>query len=323
MGIIVGILLGLVALVIGAELVVRGGTAVAAAFAVPPIVIGVTIVSIGTSVPELAVGFDAVSRGEPDLAIGNIAGTNMVNLLLILGLSAILRAIPLQPQTLRIDLPAMVLAAGVLLVFALDGTITSLEGAVLLLGSVVYLLAVLRAARKSGTEVIAEYDEEFSAPPTAHKRSDMVRHLIYLAGGIGLVLLGADKLVNASVEAARAFGVSEAVIGLTVIAIGTSAPELVTTIVSTIKNERDIAIGNLLGSSVLNILFILGATTFAISGDVVVAPELRQVDLPLMFAVSLLCIPVFATRKTMARWEGVLFVSLYVAYLSYLLVVRV
>lgn len=307
---------------IGAELMVRGGTAVAAAMKISPIVIGVTIVSIGTSVPELAVGIDAVSRGEADLAIGNIAGTNMVNLLLILGLSAALRPLPMQTQTLRIDLPAMVVAAGVLLVFSLDGIVSNPEGALMVLGSVVYILLVARAARRESARVVAEYDEEFTPPPEARRVGGIVWNVVLLVGGIVLVLVGADWLVDASVDAARAFGVSEALIGLTIIAVGTSAPELVTTVVSTIKDQRDIAIGNLLGSSVLNILFILGITTFAIPGDVPVAPELRTVDIPLMFGVSLLCIPVFTRRKSMARWEGVLFVALYATYLGYLLLAR-
>lgn len=321
MAIIAGILLGLVALVVGADLVVRGGTAVAAALNTPPIVIGVTIVSIGTSVPELAVGIGAVAQGDADLAMGNIAGTNMVNLLLILGLSAALRPLPFQSQTLRLDLPAMVVAAGMLLVFALDGAISTVEGTIMVVAALVYLVLVLRAARREDAHVVAEYDDEYGGRHRPGWRR-IVLQLLVLTAGILLVLVGADWLVSASADAARAFGVSEAIIGLTVIAIGTSAPELVTTVVSTIKDQRDIAIGNLLGSSVLNILLILGLTTFATPGSVPVAAEFLRIDLPVMFAVSLLCVPVFWTRRSMARWEGAVFVALYAAYLGSLLVIR-
>ena len=316
-----GIILGLSALILGAEMVVRGGTALAARLRVPPIIIGITIVSVGTSVPELAVGIDAALRGDAALAVGNIAGTNMVNILLILGLSAALRPLPISPQTRRLDLPGMVVAAGVFVLVALDGQISTGEGVIMVTGAFVYMALAVREARRTGA-VVEEYEEEFTAPTTRTPRRVVIGELLTLLAGIGVIVLGAEWLVDGSVVAARTLGVSEAVIGLTVIAIGTSAPELVTTVVSTIRDERDIAIGNLIGSSVLNILLILGVTTIVVPGTVPVARELIRIDIPLMFAVGVLCLPVFGTGSRVSRGEGVVFVLLYLVYLGVLLVFR-
>lgn len=315
-------ILGLAALLTGAELVVRGGTSLAARLNVPPIIIGITVVSVGTSVPELAVGIDAVWRGEAALAVGNIAGTNMVNLLLILGVSAAVRPLPISPQTLRLDLPGMVGAAGALVLVVIDGRISTVEGAAMVAGAIGYMVLVVRGARRARPEIVRECDEEFALRPTRRPRLVALGEAGLLVLGIGITLLGAEWLVDASVLTARTFGVSEAVIGLTVIAIGTSAPELVTTVVSTLRNERDIAIGNLIGSSVLNILLILGVTTVVVPGDVPVARELVRIDIPLMAGVAALCLVVFRSGARVARGEGFLFVLLYAVYLGSLLVLR-
>lgn len=319
---LVEILLGLVALLVGAEMLVRGGGALAGRLNIPPIIIGITVVSVGTSIPELAVGIGAAWRGEAALAVGNIAGTNMVNLLLILGLSAALRALPISAQTLRLDLPGMVVAAGALVLVSLDGHIATWEGALMVAGSVAYMVLVVSGAVRGRPEVVEEYEEEFTPPPTRTPRRAALLETGILLGGIVIILFGADLLVDGSVLAARTFGVSEAVIGLTVIAIGTSAPELVTTIITTIRDERDIAIGNLIGSSVLNILLILGVTTVVVPGDVPVARELVRIDIPLMFLAAVLCLVVFRSGARVSRGEGVLFVLVYATYLGVLLLLR-
>ncbi|WP_202867241.1 calcium/sodium antiporter [Kribbella pittospori] len=249
---------GLVGLLGGAELLVRGGTGLALRLGIAPIVVGVTVVSLGTSMPELAIGIDAARQDSAGLAVGNIVGTNLVNLLLILGLSALIAPIVLDSRTVRFDLPCMAGVSVVLLLVSLDGTLGTLDGVVLLLLGIGYTVGVLRTSRQESSSVQAEYQADTSA-----KKTRPWMAVVSLVVGIAVIVIGATLLVDGAVDAAQAFGVSDAVIGLTIIAIGTSAPELVTTIVSTIRGNRDIALGNLLGSSVYNIAIILGVTILA------------------------------------------------------------
>ena len=317
------IILGLAALVAGAELIVRGGSRVAAGLGVAPIIIGVTVVSIGTSTPELAVGIEAAVQGNGSLAVGNIAGTNVVNLLLILGLSAALRPLTMHTQTLRLDLPVMVVAAVLVMLLAWDGLLSRGEGVLLAACAVVYTVVIVRIARKERAFVKQEYDREYAPEADKPPATNVLWNFALLLGGIAIVIVGADLLVDGATGLARAQGVSEAVIGLTIVAIGTSAPELVTTIVSTVRGERDIAVGNLLGSSVFNLFLILGITAAVPAGGIVVESSLAHVDLPVMVAVAVLCIPVFFTGRRVSRWEGIGFMGLYGGYLAYLLTVRV
>lgn len=312
------ILVGLVALTIGAELVVRSGARLAQRAGIPPMLVGLTIVSLGTSLPELAVGVDAVRSGAGSLAVGNITGTNVVNLLLILGLSASIRPIMLGMQTLRLDLPAMALAALLLYVFGRDGTLTAVEGAVLLAAAVIYTLLLIRQTRRENPSVVAEYDAEYPA----QRSGPVAWQVVLLAAGLAVILVGAHLLVQGAVGLARDLGVSDALIGLTVVAIGTSAPELATTMVATFRGNRDIAIGNLIGSSTYNVTFILGTSLLFAREPVAVDPELITVDLPVMVAAALVCLPIFLTGRRVTRVEGVLMVLAYAAYLAYLIIVR-
>lgn len=313
-------LLGLVLLLAGAELVTRGGSSVAARLGVPPIIVGLTIVAVGTSAPELAVGVNAALQGSGSLAAGNIAGTNTVNILLILGLSALLLPLTLRTQTLRLDLPAIVVAALMMLGMSLDGRLTRPEGALLVAGGIAYTVVVLRVARRESAAVRAAYAEEYL--PGRHGGAGTARAFLALLAGIVIIAVGAHWFVDGAVALARLWGVSDAFIGLTVVALGTSSPELATTIVSTLRNERDIAVGNLLGSSVYNIFIILGVTCLVPAGGIPVPPELVRVDIPMMAAVALLCAPVFVSDRRISRREGGLFVAAYLAYLAYLLATR-
>ncbi len=317
------IVIGLLALVGGAELVVRGGSRVAARFGISPIVIGVTVVAIGTSAPELAIGVDAALRGSGSLAVGNIAGTNVLNLLFILGLVALLRPVELRSQTLRLDLPTIVGAALLLWLLAADGRITRLDGGVLVLFGVLYTALVVRLARRESAAVRAEFVGEYGA---AKRQTGPVRHLVrdaaWLVIGIAVIVVGANWLVDGATGIARTLGLSEAFIGLTVVAIGTSAPELATAIVATVRKEHDIAVGNLLGSSVYNILFILGVTALVPAGGIAVERPLVVIDIPVMVAAAIACVPVFITGHRIRRIEGAAFVVAYLAYLAYLLIAR-
>ncbi|PWR20925.1 calcium/sodium antiporter [Zavarzinia compransoris] len=316
-------LAGLAALVGGAELIVRGGGRLAGRLGISPLIIGLTVVALGTSAPELAVGIEAAVQGNGSLAVGNIAGTNIVNILLILGLSAMIEPLALRLQTLRFDLPMMVAAAFALMIMAWDGTLSRGEGAVLTAAAVVYTLVVIHYTRRESRMVRVEFKQEFGAPaaggaPLRETAGDVGA----LALGIAIVVVGADWLVDAAVALARLAQVSDAFIGLTIVAVGTSAPELVTTIVSTVRRERDIAIGNLVGSSIYNIFAILGITCLVPADGVEVGEHLRLVDIPVMAAVALVCVPVFSSGQAISRREGTLFVAAYAGYLAYLVLAR-
>ena len=316
---VVTVVLGLVLLTAGAELVVRGGSRLATLAGVSPLVVGLTIVAVGTSAPELAIGIDSARQGVGDLALGNIAGTNIVNTLLVLGLIAFLAALPLHPRVPRIDLPVMVGAAALLLVMSLDGHLSVADGIVLLVGGVVYTVGVVRTSRREDPGLGAEFEEMLEGPeqergPLPRTSAVLGKQVVVVIVGLALIVLGADRLVSGAVSIATSLGVSDAFVGLTVVAIGTSAPELVTAIVASVRGERDIAVGNLFGSSVYNVLIILGLTVVASPGGLDVPSDLLRFDLPVMLAVSILCIPVFLTGHKVSRREGAMFLSLYAVY---------
>lgn len=313
------IVVGLTALVGGAELLIRGGSRVASRLGISPIVVGLTFVSIGTSAPELAVGIDAGLKGNGGLVVGNIAGTNVVNVLLILGLSAAIRTLPLDSVTLRLDLPMMASAAVILLLLAIDGVLSTVDGIVLLFVAVAYTALIVKNSKRESPRVQAEYAEEYTAPAG---RLAATRDVAVLVTGTVVIVVGADWLVSGAVDLAVALDVSNALIGLTVVAIGTSAPELATTIISTIRGDRDIAIGNLIGSSVYNIGLILGTTAVVVPGRFDLSTPLTYVDIPIMTGVALLCVPMFVVGAKITRTEGVACVAAYGVYLAYLVLLR-
>ena len=314
-------IVGLLVLIWGAELLTRSGVTLARQLGIAPIIIGLTIVALGTSAPELAVGIDAALIGNGALAVGNIAGTNTVNILLILGLSALIRPLVLQKDTLTLDLPSMLVAGLLMLALTVDGRLSRLDGAVLLTAGVVYTSLVVRSARRSRRLVQAEAPFEKEGTGRQEEKKTLVS-LAQLVAGIVLVVISANWLVTGAVGLARLWGVSDAFIGLTIVAIGTSAPELVTTVMSTLRGERDVAIGNLIGSSVYNICIILGVTCLVPETGIPIPQELIWVDIPIMAAVALVCVPVFLSGREVSRVEGGLFVMAYAGYLGGLIVTR-
>jgi cation:H+ antiporter len=274
--------------------------------------------------PELAVGITAVSEGYGSLAVGNIAGTNMLNILFILGLSAALKPLPLHQLSIKLDIPVMIGAAIILFLMALDGVISRIEGIFLFIAAIVYVIVLIRMSKKESVSLKKEYEEEYSTKALLKKPGTLAitGNSVLLIVGIGLSVFGANLLVDGSVDIALSLGVSEALIGLTIVAIGTSAPELATTIMATIKNDRDVAIGNLIGSSISNILVILGLTTIASPHGVDVSKDILWLDLPLAAAVAIACYPVFRSNKMVSRTEGIVFVSLYLVYLGSLILLR-
>ncbi|KUI26066.1 sodium:calcium antiporter [Mycobacterium sp. IS-1496] len=315
-------LAGLTVLAVGSEVMVRGATGLASRLGISPIVIGLTVVSIGTSMPELAVGVIAVGEGSGALAVGNIAGTNVVNVLLILGLSALLVPLALQMRTIRSELPVM---AGVALLFwllAADGHLSRLDGIILVVCAVGYTVAVVWSARRESRQVALEFADEFGPGAVGTVTTGTrgaVMDVVMTVGGIALLVVGADWLVDGAVGVSRQLGVSDALIGLTVVAIGTSAPELMTTVVSTLRGDRDVAIGNLIGSSVYNILLILGLTCLVAADGIALPASLVRIDIPIMVTVALACVPIFLSGRRVSRGEGGAMVVAYVVYLGFLL----
>lgn len=315
---------GLVVIIVGAELLLRGASRIAAQLGVKPILIGMTVVALGTSAPELAVGITATLEGKGDLAVGNIAGTNILNILFILGLSAWIMPLPLQLQSIRLDVPVMIASSVALFVMAWDRVLSRIEGLILVTSAVVYTITLVRWSRRESVETEKEFANEYS-PGALRTRPGLlygVWNAALLVVGVALTVLGANLLVEGASELARVFGVSDAIIGLTIVAIGTSAPELATTVVATIKGDRDIAVGNLIGSSITNILVILGITCAVTPGGVDVSRDVLWVDLPLGAAVAIACYPVFRSDRMVSRVEGAVFVLSYLAYFGSLVFIR-
>jgi cation:H+ antiporter len=308
---------GLVVLVIGADLLVRGASRLALRFGISPLVIGLTVVAFGTSAPELAVSVQSGLDGQADIAVGNVVGSNIFNVLAVLGLSALIAPLVVHQQLVRFEVPLVVGLSVLVLLMTRDGRIGLLDGLLLVSGLVAYTALVVRQSRREAAAVEAEYAREFGAAPSGWLARLPVQIALILAG-LGLLVLGASWLVDSAVAIARALEISEAVIGLTIVAAGTSFPELATSVVATIRGERDIAVGNVVGSSVFNLLGILGIAALATPGGLTVAPGLVYFDIPVMIAVAFACLPIFASGNRIARWEGALFLVYYAIYIAYL-----
>jgi cation:H+ antiporter len=313
---------GLVALVAGAELLVRGASRLALSFGISPLVVGLTIVAFGTSAPEMAVSVGAVLGGQTDIAIGNVVGSNIFNVLFILGLSALITPLVVNIQLIRQEVPIMLGAGLLLLVFALDGKVGMLDGAMLfalVLAYTVFLIVQSRSETKAAND---EYAAEFEPAEKGGWDAPLPVQLGLIVIGLVLLVLGSNWLVSASVIFAKTLGVSDVVIGLTIVAAGTSMPEVATSVMAAVKGERDIAVGNVVGSCTFNVLGCVGLSGLAAGGAGLVIPaSVMSFDLWVMQAVALACLPVFMSGREIARWEGGVFLLHYVAYVSYLVLV--
>lgn len=322
--------LGLCLLVVGGELLVRGASRLAAALSVPPLVVGLTVVAFGTSAPELAVSVKAAWSGNADLAVGNVVGSNIFNVLFILGCSAIIIPLTVSIDLIRRDVPLMILASCVLWGMSVDGSISRGEAAALTTGLIAYTVSTILTARRSvATPVVAAPNVSEapmlteSAEPSSGAVPDQpvgVRQisisLVLAAVGLALLAAGSDSLVGGAVQIAGALGVSQLVIGLTIVAAGTSLPEVVTSLVAAVRGERDLAVGNVVGSNLFNILCVLGVSGLLSEQPIPVSDAARQFDLPVMTAVAVACLPVSISGHSISRWEGILFVAVFVVYLA-------
>jgi cation:H+ antiporter len=299
---------GLALLVAGASWLVRGGAGIAAVFGVSPLLIGLTIVAYGTSAPEMAVSVQAALNGSADVALGNVVGSNIFNVLFILGVSALIVPLGVAHDLLRRDIWVMIAASAATPMLARDGAVDRIEGAGLFLGVVLYTFWLIREARRDPHPDDGAQTKRLGIPACS----------ALILGGLAALVLGANWLVDAATETARLLGVSELVIGLTVVAAGTSLPEVATSIIAALRGERDIAVGNVVGSNIFNILAVLGVASMSSIGGVAVDPAAMRFDIPVMIAAAVACLPIFFTGGRIDRWEGALFLAAYAAYAAWL-----
>ena len=298
---------GLGLLVLGAELLVRGAARLAIGLGLSPLIIGLTVVAFGTSSPELAVSVYSGIAGQADIALGNVVGSNIFNVLFILGLSAMISQLTVSRQLKRFDVPIMINVSVLTLIFGLDGKIERSDGVLLFAGIVGYTILLVNKGRRENRLYVK-----------VHKEGSLIIVVLLIIIGLTLLVIGSHWLVSGAVVLARVFGVSQLVIGLTIVTAGTSLPEVATSVVAAIRGERDIAIGNVVGSNIFNILAVLGLSSIISSDGITVASHALRFDIPVMIAVAIICLPIFFTGGIIARWEGILLFSYYCIYTAYI-----
>ena len=308
---------GLVALVLGAGWLVRGAAKLALSFGISPLVVGLTVVAFGTSAPELAVSAGAVLDGKVDIAIGNVVGSNILNVLLILGASAVITPLVVHLQLIRQEVPIMIAASVALLLMMLDGVVATWESALLVGALVIYTVFLVWQSRRQSASADAEFEGEVDLNSTWDRHWSVQLGLILL--GLVALVTGSHFLVEAAVTTAKQWGVSDMVIALTIVALGTSLPEIATSVTAALKGQRDMAVGNVVGSNTFNILGCLGISGMLSTSGLVVAESVIHFDAWVMLAVALACLPIFISGREIARWEGVVFLLYYAAYTAYLI----
>ena len=313
------LILGLIVLAVGAEMLVRGGSKLAAVMGISPLVIGLTIVAYGTSSPEMFVSIQAAVLQQADIAVGNIVGSNIFNVLFILGICALFAPLPVTKKLIKTDVPIMIGASLALFLVTLDGNISRWDGLLFLAGIVVYTFSAFFLSRRENKKIKAEYEKEFGLKKdNSLDLRNVLKYILLIVSGLVFLVVGARWLVDSAVVIAKQLGVSELIIGLTLVAAGTSLPELATSIVATLRKERDIAIGNVVGSNIFNILGILGVSSLVSKNGIPVSYGLIHFNIPVMVAVAAACLPIFLTRHLISRWEGALFLGCYIVYIIYL-----
>ena len=303
---------GAALLIAGAEALVRGASRLAASLGITPLVIGLTVVAFGTSSPELAVSMKAVGSGQASIAVGNVIGSNIFNVLFILGLSAVVSPLMVSKQLVRFDVPLMIALSALVLLLGIDLEFGRSDGLILFGGLVVYTAFLIRHSRSAR-------NSEEAVPASAVGLAAWVRNLALVGVGLGLLVVGSRWLVESAVQIATSMGVSDLVIGLTIIAAGTSLPEVVTSLIASLRGERDIAVGNVVGSNLFNLMGVLGLAGIVAPDGIDLLPAVLTFDLPVMIAVAFAALPIFFTGGVISRWEGVVLLGYYAAYTTYLI----
>jgi cation:H+ antiporter len=318
---IVLLIAGLALLVAGGELLVRGASKLALALGISPLVVGLTVVAFGTSSPEMAVSVQAVASGNVDIALGNVVGSNIFNVLFILGLSALIVPLVVDAQMIRQEVPVMIGVSLLLYAMAWDRGVTRAEGLLLVALLAGYTVLLVWQSRRETQATRDEYAAEghVAAAAAAGGRGGVALQVALIVAGLVLLVFGSRLLVQAATTIARSAGISELVIGLTIVAAGTSLPEVAASVTAAIRGQRDIAVGNVVGSNTFNILGVLGLSAAISDVPLGVAPSMLAFDIPAMLAVAIACLPVFFTGRSIARWEGAVFLAYYAAYTAWLL----
>jgi cation:H+ antiporter len=311
-------IIGLIVLIFGAEILVRGASRLALSFGISPLVVGLTIVAFGTSSPELAVSLQSAFAGQASMAVANAVGSNIFNVLFILGMSALIVPLLVHDQLIRQEVPVMIGVSLLLPAVAWDGAISRLEGLCLVAVMVTYTAFLIVQSRRNNRELVEEFAEEMPDRSSPWRKHWLVQIGLIVAG-VALLVLGSHWLVDAAIAFARYLEVSEVVISLTVIAAGTSLPEVATSVTAALRGHRDISVGNVVGSNIFNILGVIGPAAALVPGGLAVANALIVFDIPVMVAVAVACLPIFFTGNLIARWEGAVFLMMFCAYTIYLI----
>ena len=306
------LVVGLITLILGGEVLVKAASKLALRFSISPLVVGLTVVAFGTSAPELLVSLNSALKGAPDFAIGNVIGSNISNLALVLGIAAIVGFIPIKKESARRDWPVTFFSSLLLYAFAFDGMITSLEGGILFVLLLTYLLFLMKATKKEKRN-----DDNLEQPKDANSKWNITKDVAQMSLGIVCLYFGADWFIEGAQTIAVNAGVSQRVIGLTVLALGTSLPELFTSVIAARKGETDLAFGNLLGSNIFNVFSIVGIT--AMIKPLEINAEILHTDFPWMLGITLIILPLMIFRKRLSTPSGIILLLAYASYIFFLL----
>lgn len=311
---LISFVVGLMMLGLGGRWLVSGSSGLARRLGIPSIVVGLTVVAFGTSAPELAVSIRAAMGGSPDIALGNVVGSNICNVLLILGLCAVVRPLAISSRVLLHDLPMMIVIYGLFWVLGRDGSVSRVDGLVFVAILLGWIAWTVRQSRREVREVKQEFDEVEGSRDA--QKSWL--QIVMIIAGLVLLTVGASLLVDSAVTIAKSAGISELVIGLTIIAVGTSLPEVAASFLANLRDEPDIALGNVIGSNLFNILCVLGLTALVSPGGIAVTASASNFDLPVMIVTGVVCLPMFYNHGKLTRWEGLVFLIYYGCYLAFL-----
>jgi cation:H+ antiporter len=310
------LIVGFIMLCFGAEFLVSGSSRLALRLGIAPLVIGLTIVAFGTSAPELAVSIEAASNGQSALALGNVVGSNIANIGLILGITALIHPIRIETQLIKKQIPIMIVTTLILCALVYDGLIDRVDGIVLFCGLLVYVFYSYRYTENGLAEIGQELESTQSNESVLQLPNSGVVNVALIVVGLVMLIAGSHLFVANAITLALIIGISEAVVGLTIVAVGTSVPELATSVIAAVRRQPDIAIGNIIGSNLFNILGILGVTTFVAS---ISAEDIDLVDLSVMLLFACVLLPMAWSKRMLSRLEGTLLLAGYVVYIGYVL----
>jgi len=306
---IVLLIIGLIILIVGGDYLVRGSSSIALRLHLSPLVVGLTIVAFGTSTPELVISIQSALKGSPDLAMGNVVGSNICNLALVLGLTAVINPVKVLSNSIRVDWPMTMGASIILFLMVREGYLSAIEGVIMVVALIIYLVFIIRQSRIDTLASRAEMDDEIPDAPSKQIWKDIVFIVI---GCVGLYY-GSEWFVGSAKDLALSLGIEERVVGLTVVALGTSLPELATAAVASYKGQTDLALGNLMGSNIFNILSILGITS--IIKSIPVNEIIMNKDIIWMLLITLMILPLMIMRREVGRVDGVILLFVYFVYI--------